>query len=134
MELIESYISGVSITYSSNPRQHIWTYASGKGEKISDKFSCPCSSNVARSPSYVGSNYYCESATWYLSSRSIYYFNETLWDGEGCIDHCCDDTTQPWFYRQQDLTIQDHIEVRICTANRFGRGSTLIDQLELYIQ
>ena len=128
------YISGLSITYSSNPRQHIWTYASGKGEKISDKYSCPCTTNAAHSPSYVGNNYYCESATWYRSTRTTYYFNDPLWDGAGCVDNCCDNTTQPWFYHQLNQTIQNDIEVRICTAHAFDNGSTLIDQLELYIQ
>ena len=28
----QSYVSGLSITYISNPRQHIWTFASGRGE------------------------------------------------------------------------------------------------------
>ena len=63
-----------------------------------------------------------------------HYFNDTLWDGEGCIDNCCDDTTQPWFYRQLNQTTQDDIESRICAADRFSYGSTLIDQLELYVQ
>ena len=30
----QSYVSGLSITYSSNPRQHIWTFASGRGERF----------------------------------------------------------------------------------------------------
>ena len=29
----ESYASGLSITYGTNPCQHIWTYVSGHGEK-----------------------------------------------------------------------------------------------------
>ena len=128
------YVSGLSITYSSNPRQHIWTYASGSGEKVSDKYSCPCTTNAAHPPSYVGNNYYCESATWYHIHSTTYYFNDTLWDGAGCIDNCCDDTTQPWFYRQLNEATQNDIEVRICTAHNFSHGSTLIDQLELYIQ
>ena len=70
------------------------------------------------------------------ASTSIYYFNDTLWDGSGCLDniHCCDDTTQPWFYRQLNQTMQDDIEARICTHGHFSTRSTLIDQLELYIQ
>ena len=43
-------------------------------------------------------------------------FNDTLWDGAGCIDNCCDDTTQPWFYRQLNQITQDDIEARICVA------------------
>ena len=41
---------------------------------------------------------------WYYidtdSFHNTYFFNDTLWDGAGCIDNCYDDTTQPWFYHQ----------------------------------
>ena len=131
----EDYVSGLSITYNSNPRQHIWTFASGRGERLSGyEFNCPCSVNGGYSPSsFVGNNYYCESASWYESDYDTYYFNDTLWDGAGCIDNCCDDTTQPWFHRQLNQTTQDDIEARISRGNFYTR-STLIDQLELYIQ
>ena len=130
----EDYVSGLSITYSSNPRQHIWTFASGHGEKYNSGFNCPCTTTTAYSPpSYVGSNYYCESASWYVENFDTYFFNDTLWDGAGCIDNCCDDTTQPWFYRQLNQTTQDDIEARICALGQFKHRSTLIDQLELYI-
>jgi len=29
----EAYVDGLSITYGSNPHHHIWTYASGYGER-----------------------------------------------------------------------------------------------------
>ena len=129
----ESYVSGLSITYS-DPRQHIWTFASGRGEKT-QFFGCPCTGTAADfPPPYVGNNYYCESASWYRGAYDTYYFNDTLWDGEGCIDNCCDDTTQPWFYRQLNQITQDDIEARICAATGFSYGSALIDLLELYIQ
>ena len=135
----QSYVDGLSITYSSNPRQHIWTFASGRGEKLTDdRWNCPCSTkkdvNVNYPITAVGNNYYCESASWYESNFGTYYFNDTLWDGEGCVDNCCDDTTQPWFYRQLNQTTQDDIEARMCAVNEFYVGSTIIDQLELYIQ
>ena len=39
---IESYyVDGVSITYGSNPRQHIWTYAGGLTETYFYSSSCP---------------------------------------------------------------------------------------------
>ena len=133
----QSYVSGLSITYSSNPRQHIWTFVSGIGEILLFRYihSCPCTSTAAYSPpSYVGNNYYCESAALYCCNRDTYFFNDTLWDGEDCVDNCCDDTTQPWFYRQLNQTTQDDIEARICAGGHFNFRSTLIDQLELYIQ
>ena len=47
----EDYVSGLSIAYSSNPRQHIWTFATGHGERDSSQFNCPCSVNGSYSPS-----------------------------------------------------------------------------------
>ena len=130
----EDYVDGLSITYSSNPRQHIWTFAIGRGERSSNLYNCPCSINGGYDPpSYVGSPYYCESGSTYYSNYDTYHFNDTLWDGAGCVDNCCDDTTQPWFYRQLNQTTQDDIEARICSLGPFSLRSTLIDQLELYI-
>ena len=135
----QSYVCGLSITYSSNLRQHIWTFASGRGERLTNNiWNCPCSTekdvNVNYPITAVGNNYYCESASWYWGNSNTYYFNDTLWDGAGCVDNCCDDTTQPWFYRQLYQITQDDIEARICTADAFSYGSPIIDQLELYIQ
>ena len=131
----QSYAAGLSITYSSNPRQHIWTYAIGRGERDSSPYNCPCSlSSTARAPpSFVGNNYHCESAPWYFTNH-VYFFNDTLWDRAGCVDNCCDNTTQPWFYRHLNQTTQDDIEARICANDQYIDGSTLIDQLELYIR
>ena len=131
----EDYVEGLSITYSSNPRHHIWTYATGSGERDNRPWNCPCTVSNAHHLSFVGNNYYCESGSVNPPIRAAYYFNDTLWDGAGCIeDDCCNDTTQPWFYRQLNLTTQDDIEARICAADPFTTGSTLINQLELYIQ
>ena len=74
----EDYVSGLSITYSSNPCQHIWTFASGRGEANYRTQSCPCTNTAAYSPSFVGNIYYCESASWYRGNRNTYYFNDTL--------------------------------------------------------
>ena len=70
----------------------------------------------------------------YTPNSASYYFNDTLWDGAGCVDLCCDDTTQPCFYRQLDQTTQDDIEARICAYGGFSQRSPLFDHLELYIQ
>ena len=116
----EDYVSGLSIAHGKNPRQHIWTFASGRGERYHNTLSCPCTTTYAFSPpSFIGSNYYCESASWYAYNFDTYFFNDTLWDGAGCIDNCCDDTTQPWFYRLLNQTTQDDIEARICAFGQF---------------
>ena len=53
------YASGLSITYSSNPRQHIWTFASGPGEITSTMrtFTCPCTDAAINLFPVVGDNY-----------------------------------------------------------------------------
>ena len=134
----QDYVSGLSITYSNSPRQHIWTFASGYSETYmySSIRNCPCAINPGFIPSsFVGSSYYCESGSVSYPSRNDYYFNDTLWDGAGCTGGtCCDNTIQPWFYRQLNQTTQDDIEARICSLGPISDRSTLIDQLELYIQ
>ena len=133
----EDYVSGLSITYGSNPRQHIWTFASGLSETHNTIWNCPCAVYPGNNPpSYVNNNYYCESGSVNHPSAHVYYFNDILWDGAGCTggSSCCNNTTQPWFHRQLDHTIQDDIEARICAYDSFSSRSTLIDQLELYIQ
>ena len=132
----ETYVSGLSVTFSHNPRHHIWTFASGFSETAGHD-NCPCSVLQGHSPSsFVGINYYCESGSSAYPSGTTYYFNDILWDGADCNNEgtCCDNTTQPWFYHQLDRTIQDDIEARICAHGPFSGRSTLIDQLEIYIQ
>jgi len=46
----EDYIDGLSITYGSNPRQHIWTFASSHGKR-NNNLLVPF-----MEPFYVGSN------------------------------------------------------------------------------
>ena len=121
-----SYASGLSITYSSNPRQHIWTFASGRGERYNNPWNCPCSVYGGYSPSsFVGNDYYCESGSVDIPSTTTFYFNDPLWDGAGCVDNCCDDTTQSWCYCQLNQITQDDIEARICDECPFSRMAIL---------
>ena len=129
-----SYVSGLSLTYGT-PRRHIWTYATGLAETVSTR--CPCEGGSSP-PSFVGNNLYCESGTInHPPSSETFFFDDALWDGAGCFSShvtCCDNTNQPWFYRQLDHSTQDNIEARICVVGPFSRSATVIDQLDLYIQ
>ena len=133
----DSYVDGLSITHGS-PRQHIWTYAVGYSEHVGNNPSrCPCAASPGRvPPSFVGSNYYCESGTEDSTSRSAYHLSDPLWDGSGCSsgNNCCSSINLPWFqYQLSQMTIDD-IEVRICTNERFSDEGILVDILELYVQ
>jgi len=135
------YVDGLSITHG-NPRQHIWTFANGlfDGQPTTSNwhlYNCPCApGSIYFSPSFVGTDYYCESgANDNIRNGSAYYFNDPLWDGSGCISsNCCNNPTQPWFYKELNGATTDDIEARICRTHGFTSGATLIDQLELYIQ
>ena len=134
------YADGLLITYDS-PRQHIWSYTIGGFDNGAHSCcNCPCSVAGGRpgSPPFAGDNYYCESGAKSDSSSRhtvISYFNDPLWDNSGCItSNCCDNPTQPWFYRQLNGTTTSDIEARLCSYSGFSVGSPLIEQLELYVQ
>jgi len=132
------YADGLLLTYGS-PRQHIWTYAIGIEDDVTFHTCCTCPCAVGGGPappSFVGTNYYCESGAINNYSDSAYYFNDTLWDGSDCYSstNCCTNSNLPWFYRQLSETTTSDIEARICRQWYFSNGSPLIDQLELYIQ
>jgi len=133
--LDRGYADGLLITYGS-PRNHIWSYVNGQYDSYPHLYNCPCATgNGFAPPPFVGNNYYCEAGAINTRNDSAYYFNDPLWDGSGCIaSRCCDVPTQPWFYRELDETTTSDIEARICRIDAFRVGSTLIDQLELYVQ
>ena len=136
-----NYVDGVSVTHG-NPRNHIWTFAAGWSEIShvnSDKYNCPCSDspNTTPPPSFVGNNYFCESA----NKDHIYRFNhlytdDRLWDGEQCTNEgtCCTDKSPPWFTVDLPTSTSDYIEVRICGDEALKNENTLIELLEIYVQ
>ena len=127
------YVAGVSITYDSNPRKHIWTYAGGDGENGTGDsiLDCPCiNGSIASPPSFVGDNYYCESAPGIIDTSDI------LWDGQQCNgleSPCCTAPNMPWFTTTLNDTTTSDIEVRVCD-DFFFFGHTPIDIIQLYVK
>ena len=141
----EAYVDGISITHG-NPRNHIWTYAAASTTNANTCSSrtCPCSSiSSSAPPSYVGSNYYCESAydstdgsNCFITNR--FFPNDPLWDGQQCDNEgtCCTGAnTPPWFSVSLRSPTSDDIEVRICgdEETRYNED-TPIQLLEIYVQ
>ena len=80
------YVDGASITYDTASPKHIWTYATGSGEELTDESSCPCNTgSIAQVPPYVGSDYYCETGN-NASGIAVDTFlpDDPLWDGQQC--------------------------------------------------
>ena len=64
------YVEGVSITHSSHPRQHIWTFAAALDEVPShNKDACPCVNSLSHVgftgliPEFISNDYYCEAGS-----------------------------------------------------------------------
>ncbi len=138
-----NYVSGVSLTHGQNPRKHIWTFAGASDEGTSyPSFKCPCiNTNISppsRIPSFVGSDYFCDTALTTYSTSPILYTSDPLWDGEGCGPNntCCSDPEAsvhpPWFIKDLPSLTSEDIEMRFCVTG--GAGSTPIERVELYVQ
>ena len=136
----ETYVDGVSITHGS-PRQHVWTLASANDEVLNsghhaEYTGCPCLnpsvSFAGVIPSFVGEDYYCETGS-RTQSQQYFYFDDPLWDGEGCVgvNKCCD-RGGPWFCKQLSQPTQDDIEIRVCTNNITEDEDIVLEQMELY--
>ena len=133
----EIYIDGVSIcSYRNNlQRTHIWSYFGCYNERDN------CHSINMSVNSFVGSNYYCESAfitgisaltTGQSWSDNQFYASDPLWDGYQCEVACC--TGAPWFSVQLPASTSDSIEVRICGDESTANENTPINLLEIYVQ
>ena len=126
------YATGVTITRGpSDSRTHVWTYASGWQYAQSNGCNCPCAPGGTASPSFVGNNYFCESATKY-TPQNQWYTNYTMWQGN-CYEgsNCCPDDGRPWFNVALDSPTNQDIEVRWCGSPR-DNDNTGLELLEIF--
>ena len=143
-----AYVDGVSVTYGSSPRTHIWTYAAGLSEQFvagNAQSTCPCvvagrpvGTSTQTPPSFVGDNYYCESGNptnMFQFTDVLMYTDDPIWDGQQCEGQCCSNgRSPPWFSVTLANSTSDAIEVRICGTERTANEDTPIKILELYVQ
>ena len=133
------YVEGVSVTHGT-PRNHIWTFAAGLSEDDPTRSVsvCPCDASIKRSiPSFIGDDYFCESGLhepW--PGTSVFYPNDTLWDGEDCLPSstCCSRRNPPYFVKQLPTSTTDDIEARICLNQALSDENIAVELVELYVQ
>ena len=136
----QPYLDGISITHGTPDRTHIWSYVAGASENGTgcSFYNCPCSNSDYAPPSYVGDNYYCESAfQGDCFVTNVFLPNDPLWDGQQCDNEgtCCTGAnTPPWFSVELPDSTSDDIEVRICHDQNTTDEDTPIQLLELYVQ
>ena len=133
---------GVTLTYSNNPRKHIWTYAGGWHEQGTDTDDCPCNNGslyMNYTIPFVGNDYYCESGLRLVENQWVLYLNDPLWDGKDCLGReatCCTSPKMPWFIKTLNETVSDDIELSVCgyTYDQNYVHGTSLDLVELYIK
>ena len=136
----EAYMDGISITHGSTPRKHIWTYIGGFTDDNSYKHvhNCPCAAKgiPLSYNNFVGNHFYCESGNPSKHWQSIWYLNDTLWDGAGCPagNSCCTNSGLPYFYRTLPRVTTDDIEVRLCADQPRYDEDVGLEELELYVR
>ena len=135
------YVDGVSITYGSAPRKHIWTYANGVNlVHPTPQFNCPCNTgNAVAPPLFLGSDYYCETGDndKQCCGYSTLYSNDTLWDGQQCPGEeapCCTHPNMPWFNKTLSETTTEDIELRVCADEPVTNEDTPLQVIELFVR
>ena len=84
-------------------------------------------------PSFVGSDFHCESDT-HSSPSKQWHTSNPLWDGKGCYSgsKCCSPSHAPWFLKALPVEATSDIEVRWCQPAGVN-DKTDIEQLEIYV-
>ena len=132
-----AYIDGISLTHGS-PRSHIWSFMSGGYEEYFELSYCPCGTSGAESaPSFVGTDYYCESGNPNNFDQVRPYINDPLWDGQGCGSlekPCCNRPNLPWFHKPLGYSTMDSIEVRVCCNEGTYNEDVPFNLIEIYVK
>ncbi len=111
----DNYVDGVSLTYGTDPRNHIWTFAVD--------ITGDCSSCGVNIPSFlVNTNHYsCEKCAG--TNRC-----QVLWDNEQC------NNGHHWIYRSLSKSVNEDIGMRVCRDQDRGDEDIKIFVIEVYVQ
>ena len=118
--LEDNYVDGVSLTYGTNNRTHIWTFAASINLHAGGCAVC----NRER-PGYIGMHYSCELDEQCYQSLAC-NLNQ-LWDGGQCVGGAT-------FYRQLSQSTTDDIEMRVCRGQDQNDEDILITFVEIFVQ
>ena len=141
----ECYLDGISLTYSKNPRRHIWSFAAALDEVgTRPESNCQCTNTklapklATAPPDFVGNDYFCDtgSKNKIQTDQYILYTDDPLWDGAGCgpDNTCCSLNNPPWFFKQLQSSTSEDIEMRVCCDQKLHQENIYIEQIELYVR
>ena len=129
------HMDGIRLTHGTS-QSHIWSFLVSQFASLGD---CPCSSSPLLSiPSYVGSDYYCESGE---TSGEVdldrLRTSDRLWDGKNCQsgeEACCKRSLIPWFHKKLGYTTNDYIEMRFCFSEGTHDEDSPVEEYEIYVK
>ena len=135
------YLDGISLT-NCEPREHIWSFGAGLDEVGSYPSSnCPCTNTTLAAsatapPDFVGNDYFCDTGSTNEYQKNHLYFDDPLWDGDGCgpDNTCCSLNNPPWFFKQLQSSTSEDIEMRVCCDESHEDEDIYIKQIELYVR
>ena len=136
------YVDGVSLTYGTSPRKHIWTFAAARSEVVTNGHICPCinSANTLPEtavPEFIGTNYFCDTGSEARYENKRFYDTDPLWDGKGCgsSNSCCRVIPSSGYFCTDlgEVTTED-IEMRVCSNEYSDNEDTPIELVSMYVQ
>ena len=138
----EGYLDGISLTYSRNPRKHIWSFAAALDEVETNPHRiCPCinkslAANATPPPDFVGNDYFGDTGSKNKCEDNHFYADNPLWDRAGCgpDNTCCSLNNPPWFFKQLQSSTSEDIEMRVCCNQEHYDENVLIEQIEIYVR
>ena len=128
------YVDGISITYGSSPRIHVWTYAVAwrqfqAGRNRGNK--CPSTGGGDGPWDFVGDDYFCSSGNSGTGGGPL-YTKYPLWSNiQGNCSFCGKNDLS--FCTELGTSTTDDLELRVCTDENLGNEDIRIETIEFYI-
>ena len=133
------YVDGISLTYGTSPRSHIWTFANANEELVSNRYVCPCTKTdtpyTGVVPPFIDNDYFCDTGS-HLAVLHQWFTEDPLWDGAGCgeTSTCCEFNSPPWFCKDLPEPTTDDIEMRLCKTGGDSDENIGLEVVRIYVQ
>ena len=130
------YVDGISITYGSPPRKHVWTYAAALRQFIPNNNptnTCPSTGGGTGPWNFIGDDYFCSSGNPGPNWPSVLYSEYPLWSNiQGNCSFCGKNDLS--FCVELEASTTDDLELRVCTDQPLSDEDIRIETIEFYIK
>ena len=133
------YVDGVSITYGSAPRKHIWTYANGQGSHI-----VPMKLIALAIMQVVTFHLILLAVTTTVRLVLMAFTHVVIYGLIHCgtgsnvlvrrLPAACAHPNMPWFNKTLSETTTEDIELRVCAHKSIKSEDTPLQVIELFVQ